>query len=167
MTLFCLLFSLTACSAESTPAQSNLASQATQFLTFNPETPPITVLAESGPCAQGLASSYSTFVQNYCFNEIPAIQLDVTAIGISRTAFCVATHLPGMAFEAAVLVVDMEGRYVSEATGSGALQMIDSLGVGRYLFYVGFPSSGPGQKAKIRVAATSQFSMASPACTLR
>ena len=159
-------FSLAACSNDSQTFDSKLASHVTQNWTVSPTSEPMSMLAESGPCAENLPTS--GFSAEYCFNSVPALSVNVVGSGGSMTAFCVATHLPGMSSDAALLVVDAQGQFVSEVTGQGTKQLIDSFArPGRYTVYVGFPTSAPSQRATVRMAPLAKFALSSPACSFR
>lgn len=145
---------------------AQLASQVTQNIQFTSQSQPVNLVVESGACASNLPRTSLT--SDYCFNSVAAMSLNIVSMGGSAPAFCVATHLAGMAPEAALLVVDSNGQYVSEASGRGNTQVFDTFSkVGRYTVYVGFPSSAPGQKATIRIAPLNSLAMRSPACSLR
>lgn len=159
-------FSLAACANESQIFDSRFASHVTQNWTVSPTSEPMSMLAESGTCAENLPKS--GFSAGYCFNSVPALSVNVVGSGGSMTAFCVATHLPGMSSEAALLVVDAQGRFVSEVTSNLNFQMIDSfVRPGRYTVYIGFPTSAPSQRATVRMAPLAKFALSSPACTFR
>ncbi|MEY2986568.1 MAG: hypothetical protein RJB13_89 [Pseudomonadota bacterium] len=145
---------------------AQLASQVTQNIQFTAQSQPVALVVESGACATHLPRTSLT--SDYCFNPVAAVNLNIISIGASSPAFCVATHLAGMASEAALLVVDSNGQYVSEASGRGNTQVVDTFSkAGRYTFYVGFPSSAAGQKATLRIAALNSLAMRSPACSLQ
>lgn len=156
-----------ACSSEIPGLDSQVNSHSTQSWSYTAGTQPMSMVAESGNCANNLSDS--SFVSGYCFNEIPAVVLNLTMGQDNKmVGFCLATHLPGMSNSAALLVVDAAGNSVSELIGNGTLQMIDGISrTGRYKFYVGFPTSASGQKVTLRIAALSQFSLSAPACNLR
>jgi len=145
-------------------SEAQLASRVTQNIQFTAQSQPVSLVVESGACARNLPQTSLT--SDYCFNPIAAVSLNIVSIGSSAPAFCVATHLAGMSPEAALLVVDSNGQYVSEASGRGNTQVFDKFfKTGRYTFYVGFPFSTAGQKATIRIAPLSSFAMRSPACS--
>lgn len=159
-------FFAVSCSDGSYQPYAQVASHVTQNIQLTAQSQPISLVVQSGSCASNLPQTSLT--DNYCFNPVAAASVTIVSVGDSAPAFCVATHLAGMAPEAALLVVDANGRYVSEASGRGDTQIFDSLAKpGRYTFYVGFPSSAAGQKATIRIAKLSSFSLRSPACSLR
>jgi hypothetical protein len=155
-----------ACSTADELGDSRVLSQATQNIQWNGQSQPVNLVVESGACATNLPKTSLT--DTYCFNPVAAINFNLISTGDSRPAFCVATHLAGMAPEAALLVVDSSGRYVSEASGRMTTQVFDTLSqLGQYRFYVGFPSAAAGQKATIRIGKLSSFAMRSPACSWR
>ncbi|MEY4066155.1 MAG: hypothetical protein RIR26_2363 [Pseudomonadota bacterium] len=156
---------LAACSTEESVSDSALMSQVTQVWRFSAGSAPLSFLAESGKCAQNLPQS--SLSQGYCFNEVPAAEITVSDVSNGTPAICVATHLAGTASDAAALIVDFNGNYVSEVSGNGSRQSIDVLRIGRHRVYVGFPNGAVGQKVTLRLALLSQFSLQAPACNLR
>ena len=154
------------CSDGGDHLEAQLASQVTRDIQFTAQPQRVDLVVESGACATNLPQTILT--PNYCFNAVPVINLNVTSLGASDPSFCVATHLSVMAPEAALLVVDSNGQYVSEASGRGNTQVFDKfVKTGRYTFYVGFPSSAAGQKATVRIALLNNSAMRSPACSWR
>lgn len=161
----CSFSLLSACSTEAADSGSTVLSHSTQVWRFASGSSPLSLVGSSGSCAVNLPASFLS--QGYCFNEVPAAEITVSETAQSAAAYCVATHLPGMAPNAAALLVDANGNYVSEVNGSGSRQTIDVLKAGRYRLYVGFPTAAAGQKVTLRVALLSQFSLQAPACNLR
>lgn len=162
-----LLLAIVACGHGADSSESTLASHSTQNVNMNGASQPFSMIAESGECMTNPPAS--SFAAGFCFNKIPAARVSVDAVGGgSMPGFCVATHLPGMASQAALLVVDSQGNLASEVTGNGALQMIDSfVRPGIYALYVGFPLNSGSQRVTLRVAPLSKFALSSPACNLR
>jgi hypothetical protein len=104
----------------------------------------------------------------YCFNEVPFAEVSVSLSSGKLITACVATHLPGGVSDAALLVVDLQGRYVAEALGQAGFQVVASIaGPGQFKVYVGFPSATAGQSVKVLLAASQQFATANAACSLR
>ncbi len=162
-----LLLVLVGCGQGIESSESVLASHSTQNWSVNAASQPLTMVAESGECMSN--PPQTGFAAGYCFNKVPAARVTVNVgLGGTMSGFCVATHLPGMASQAALLVLDSQGQLVSEVTGNGSLQLIDSFArSGIYTLYVGFPMNSGAQKVTLRVAPLSRFAVSSPACNLR
>lgn len=161
-----VLLALVGCGHEIEPSESVLASHATQNWSVDAGSQPLSMVAESGACMTN--PPQSGFASDYCFNAVPAARISVVVGSGSMVAFCLATHLPGLAPRAALLVVDSQGKLVSEATSDGNFQMIDSFTrSGTYSIYVGFPTNAANQRVTLRVAPLPKFAVSSPACNLR
>ncbi|NBW80472.1 hypothetical protein EBR21_01840 [bacterium] len=159
-----LLFA--ACGRNEDNNLSRLASQSPLNWGVSAVSGPVSTVAESGNCATNLPQT--VIVNNYCFNEVP-VAIVSTSLGRTNLAtLCVATHSPGSASEAALLVVDEDGQYVAESIGKGGFQVLATLvGSGRYKVYVGFPDAAAGQRVKVLAGRSEQFTLTTSACTLR
>ncbi|NBX16822.1 MAG: hypothetical protein EBR09_05595 [Proteobacteria bacterium] len=156
------------CSTDLVTPDSSVASQATQRWTFNPSSGAVSSFAESAAqCAGNFPST--SLSSGYCFNPVPVAEISaVTDVG-QIISICVATHDQGSAATAALVVVDQNGEFVSEAFGKGRMQVLATLaGSGKFKVYAGFSSAGEGQRVKVLAGFSSQFSIASvAACNLR
>jgi len=161
-----LLLALVGCGQDLKIPESGLASHATQNWSVSGVSQPLSMVAESGACLTQLPSN--SFASDYCLNAVPAARISVSSAAAgTMVAFCLATHLPGMASQAALMVVDAQGNLVSEVTSNGNMQMIDTFTrSGTFTVYVGFPTGVSNQRVTVRVAPLSKFAVSSPACNL-
>jgi len=154
------------CSYDSEVQWSKISSHATQRWNLSGEGAVFSATAQSGRCATQLPSA--SLSSGYCFNEVPLAEINVSLSSGKLVTACVATHLQGGASDAALLVVDSQGRYVAEAFGQAAFQVVASIaGPGQFKVYAGFPTAAAGQSVKVLLAASQQFAIANVACALK
>lgn len=154
------------CSHDSEEQWSKISSHSTQRWNLGGEGSVFSATAQSGRCATQLPSASMT--SGYCFNEVPVAEVSVSLSSAKLVTACVATHLQSGASDAALLVVDSQGRYVAEAFGRAGFQVVASVsGPGLFKVYAGFPTAAAGQSVKVLLAASQQFTITNAACSLK
>lgn len=164
--LFLLAFMVIGCSTQAEQQDARFLSHSTQQWNFSSASGSFSAFAESESCATDLPSV--SLGSGFCFSPVPVAIINTPVNAGQLFGVCVATHLAGSADQAALVVVDSRGNYVSEGFGRGDLQVLASLNSGnQYKVYVGFPTNAAGQRVKVISAATNQFALSGVACSLK